>query len=317
MLEPYASFGMSMLQWNYLGDWVTPRRTPDTGGPRDAVATKFINNLYYLYNLEQTVKIANVLAKKEDAAKYEAKANALKRVLHERFFHADRNIYASGEQPYLAFPLLVNVVPENLRATVMKNLENTILVKNGGHVDAGMHGVYFMLRLLLQEDRNDLIFAMANKKTYPSWGNMLEQGATTIWESWSGGSRIHDTLISIWAWFTEGIGGIRADENSPGFRHFFIRPGIVGDLKAAHSKYNSIRGPIVSDWRIQDGVLHLDISVPPGTTATVSIPAAIPSSVTEGGRPAVESPNVKARGVENGKAVFLVESGRYGFASKL
>lgn len=82
---------------------------------------------------------------------------------------------------------------------------------------------------------------------------MLEQGATTIWESWSGQSRIHDTLLSIWAWFIQGTGGIRLDENAPGYQHFFVKPAVVGDVTHARASYNPIRGRITSSWRKEEG----------------------------------------------------------------
>jgi alpha-L-rhamnosidase len=325
VLEPYISCGISMPQWNYLGDWVTPRR-PQPGGQQGAgardparhpIASRFINNCYYLYNLQLTAKIAGILGKKDDEAKYNEKANVLSKVLHERFFNPGERTYATGEQPYLAFPLLVKVVPEDLRSAVMKNLEEAIVMKNGGHLDSGMHGTYFLLRLLMQEDRDDLIYQMASQKTFPGWGYMLEQGATTIWENWSGGSHIHDTLISIGAWFTEGIGGIRFDEKSPGFTHFFIKPAVVGDLKSARTSYKSIRGTILSDWRLDNGSLHLDVTVPVGTSATVLVPASGPAGVTESGRPVSASKHIRYLGMENAKAAFLVESGHYSFVSKL
>ena len=158
---------------------------------------------------------------------------------------------------------------------------------------------------------------MASKKDFPSWGNMLEQGATTSWESWTGGSHIHDTLISIGAWFIEGIGGIRADEKAPGFRHFFLKPAPVGDLTFARTRYQSIHGTIVSNWRIEDGVLHVDATVPPGTSATLYLPTAAPESITEGGRPARQAAGVKFTGADQGKAVYELASGSYQFASKL
>jgi alpha-L-rhamnosidase len=243
-------------------------------------------------------------------------ATALKRALHERFFDAAKRSYVGGQQPYLAFPLLVGVVPPELRQPVLRNLEETILVKNGGHIDAGMHGTYFLLKFLMEEDRNDLIYAMASKTDYPSWGNMLAQGATTIWEDWSGGSHIHDTLISIGSWYIQGIGGIRIDEKSPGFRHFLIKPAVVGDLTFARTRYKSPYGPIVSNWRIENGMLHMDVTVPPGTTATVYVPASTPAAVTEGGRPVAQAAGVRSAGVENGKALFAVGSGQYAFATK-
>ena len=36
-----------------------------------------------------------------------------------------------------------------------------------------MHGAYFLLKQLMEADRNDLIYTFTSKTDYPSWGNML------------------------------------------------------------------------------------------------------------------------------------------------
>jgi len=316
ILEFYTSYGMKMPQWNYLGDWVTPRRQGEPDLSRDKVASVLINNLHYLYTLQLASRIATVLNQPEDAAKYQSRAEAVKNAIHKRFFDPQKRIYGGGQQPYLAFPLLVGVTPPQYRQDVMKNLEQTILVADKGHINAGMHGAYFLLKYLMEVDRNDLIYEMASKTTWPSWGYMLEQGATTIWEGWSGQSRIHDTLISIGSWFIQGIGGIRVDENAPGFRHFFIKPAVVGDLTFARTRYKSPYGPIVSNWRIQNGTFNLVAAVPPGTTATVGIPASSLEAVSVGGRPASQAPGIKPVGMEGGRAMFTVGPGQYNFSAK-
>jgi alpha-L-rhamnosidase len=145
-------------------------------------------------------------------------------------------------------------------------------VQNNGHLDTGMHGTYFLIKYLMEAGRNDLILGMTNTTEYPGWGYMLANGATTSWEGWTGQSHIHDTLLSIGAWFTEGVAGIRSDRKSPGFKHFVIQPSVVGDLTFAKARYHSIHGDIVSDWRIENGTFRLNVTVPPGTTATVFLP---------------------------------------------
>ncbi len=317
ILEPYVCIGISMPQWNYLGDWVTPRRAGGVDLGRDQVASRFMNNAHYLYTLQLAARMATILGKPNDAAMYAERAATLARTLHERYFVAAQNSYATGQQPYLALALLLGIAPPAVRPAVLKNLEETILVKNGGHFDAGMHGTYFLLTQLMEEDRNDLIYQITLKEDFPSWGNMLKLGATTSWESWSGGSRIHDTLISIGAWFIEGIGGIRADENVPGFRHFFLKPAPGGGLAFAHTRFRSIHGTIVSNWSIDNAALRVDATVPSGTTATLQLPSAAPDSVTEGGHPAARAAGVKDSGTERGKAIFELASGSYQFVSKL
>src|ERR1051326_6838201 len=317
ILEPYVSVGIRMPQWNYLGDWVTPRRGAAGDLARDPVAGHFINTAHYLYTLQLASRIASILDRPGDVATYTARAAEVARALHEKYFVAAENSYATGQQPYLALALLLGIAPPDVRPAAMKNLEDTILTKNTGHFDAGMHGTYFLLKELMDADRNDLIYTMAEKEDFPSWGNMLKQGATTSWESWTGGSHIHDTLISIGAWFIEGIGAIRVDERAPGFRHFFLKPAPGGGLTFARARYHSIRGTIVSNWRIENGMFRLDATVPPGTTATLYLPSAASGPVTEGGHPASDASGVSYAGMNHGHAIFELNAGSYQFVSKL
>jgi alpha-L-rhamnosidase len=160
----------------------------------------------------------------------------------------------------------------------------------------------------MEADRNDLVYLMTNTKEYPGWGYMLANGATTSWEGWTGQSHIHDTLISIGAWFIEGLGGIRSDGKSPGFQHFLVKPAPVGDLTFAKASYRSIHGEIVSDWRIENGTFKLSVTVPPGTTATVFVPGKGPVRT-----PARPSPSAGA----NGNRSYEVTPGSYSFEAAL
>jgi len=271
VLLDHKSHAMTMQTWNFLGDWLTPKGSFRGTSP-DPRPAQLINSVHYLYQLQLASRIATALGKEDDASRYAARGAAVAQAIHRRFYNAGDHSYGSGDSVQEAFPLLTGVVPLELRKGVMEKLEDTIRVQNGGHLDTGMHGTYFLMKYLMEADRNDLIYEMTSKKDYPGWGYMLANGATTSWEGWTGQSHIHDTLISIGAWFTEGVAGIRSDGKSPGFKHFAIKPAVVGDLTFARAKYRSIHGEIVSDWRIENGTLKLSVTVPPGTVATVSVP---------------------------------------------
>ncbi len=275
LLLSHKSHAMTMQVWNFLGDWLTPKgnfrgTSPD---PRPA---QLINSVHYLYQLQLASKIAHVLGRDADASEYAARGDVVSKAIHHRFYNAADHSYGNGDSIQEAFPLLTGVVPPDFRKDVMEKLEHTIRVQNGGHLDTGMHGTYFLIKYLMEVGRNDLIYEMTNRTDYPGWGYMLANGATTSWESWTGQSHIHDTLISIGAWLTEGLAGIRSDGNSPGFEHFVIKPAVVGDLTFAKAKYRSIHGEIVSDWRIINRTFSLSVTVPPGTTATVFVPGEAP-----------------------------------------
>jgi alpha-L-rhamnosidase len=254
--------------WNFLGDWLTPK-----GSFRGNTSpAQLINSVHFVYQLQLASRIARVLGKAADAARYDVRAAAVSKAVHRRFYNAADFSYTNGDSIQEAFPLFTGIVPPELRKGVAEKLENTIRVQNKGHLDTGMHGTYFLIKYLMEADRNDLVFEMTSQKDFPGWGYMLANGATTSWESWTGQSHIHDTLISIGGWFAQGLAGIRSDSNSPGFRHFVVKPAVVGDLTFARFRYQSIHGEIVSDWRIENGTFKLSVTVPPGTTATVTVP---------------------------------------------
>jgi len=258
--------GGSMMR--FIGDWLTPKGSYSGDTP----TAQILNSVHLIYQLQTAAKIATALGKPEDAAEYAAKADAIAAATHGRFYNADDHTYGNGDSVLEAFPLLVGMVPEELRMDVMNSLENVLRVRNQGHLDSGLPGTYFLWKALMELDRNDLVYLFTNTTEYPGWGYMLANGATTSWESWTGQSHIHDTLITIGAWFTQGLGGIRTDENAPGFQHFFVKPAPVGDLTFAKATHQSIRGEIISDWQIEDGTFKLSVTVPPGTTATVYLP---------------------------------------------
>jgi alpha-L-rhamnosidase len=292
LLLTHKSHAMAMDTWNFLGDWLTPKGS-FRGTSADPRPAQLINSLHYLYQLQLASQIAGVLGKEGDASAYAARGAAVSKAIHRRFYNPGEHSYLNGDSVLQAFPLLAGVVPPELRKSVMQTLEDTILVRNGGRLDTGMHGTYFLIKYLTEADRSDLVYRMTNREDYPGWGYMLAHGATTSWESWTGQSHIHDTLISIGAWFTQGLAGIRSDGKSPGFKHFLIKPAVVGDLTFARARYRSIHGDIVSDWRIENGTFKLSVTVPPGTTATVFVPGAGPVRTR-----ARRSPSAGARSYE-------------------
>ena len=303
-------------KWDFLGDWVPPGK--DQGSGRvDTDSTLFFNNCYYLHNVQIVAGIAELLERPEEAKAYREKADDIRKAVHKKFFNPENNTYANGDQLYLALPLFVGVTPEDLRQPVMKALEDEILIAKKGHLDTGIHGTYFLIKTLTGIDRNDLIFEMASKNDYPGWGHMLEKGATTIWEQWDGeNSRLHSSFLSIGAWFTEGVAGIQVDSQRPGYKHFVIKPGMVGDLAWARGELDSIHGKIVSDWKVEDNRITVHITVPANTTATVHVPAKKATDVTEDGGSVGGAKGVKLLRMEKDRAVFAVGSGSYQFASK-
>lgn len=263
-------------QWDFLGDWLWPNATAE-GMNNDKPETLCLNNAYYVFNLRTAAKIARVLGKVAEAGQWEQQANASAKAIHARYFNAGDNSYADGSMTNLAAALLAEIPPAALRAQVMQRLEREILQVRNGHIHAGITGGALLFKLLREEGRNDLIYSMVSQTTYPSWGYMKENDATTLWEMWEkdlpGHSLLHSSYLYPGAWYIDGLAGIKRDPEAPGFRRFIIRPPLpeATDVKWAKAAFHSPQGLIESHWSRENGGLTLEIRVPPNSVATLEL----------------------------------------------
>ncbi|MBN1418246.1 MAG: glycoside hydrolase family 78 protein [Planctomycetes bacterium] len=290
-----------------LGDWVpaktkTPEKVTSTG--------------YYYRDARIVSEIAKLIGKADDAKTYGDLADAIAKAFHREFFDAKSGLYAGGTQTAMSCALYHGLVPAEERERVVANLVANIR-SQGGHLDAGILGTKYLIDALTENGRADLVYGMATKTDFPSWGRWLAQGATTLWEEWQGGgSRNHIMFGHISAWFYAALAGIAPDPEGPGFERIIIRPQPVGDLTWARAEHVSLFGPIRSAWRKEGDTFRLDVTIPPNSTATVHVPAKGAPDVTEGGKPASDAAGVRFLRMEDGCAVFAVASGSYAFSAR-
>jgi len=291
-----------------LNDWAPF----ETKTPADITSTG-----YYYRDARIVALAASLLGKEADALKYASLAAGIKQAFNRKFYHPANGLYGNGSQTSLSCALYQGLADPDVRPLVMSNLVANVEQRQG-HLDAGILGAKYLLNALLENGRADLAYRIVSQKDLPSWGWWLEQGATTLWEQWNGSeSRNHIMFGDISAWFYKALAGINLDPAAPAFRHIIIKPNVVGDLTSARATYDSIRGRIVSDWKVDPDGFHLSVTIPANATATISLPVSDPGKVTEGRASATTAAGVKSLGAKEGRAVFEVGSGTYQFATPL
>ena len=290
-----------------LGDWApakttTPEKVTSTG--------------YYYRDALIVSKAAALLGKTEDAKKYADLAAAIRDAFNKEFYDAKTALYDGGTQTALSCALYHGLVPDPERAKVLAKLVEMIQAKNG-HLDAGILGTKYLIDSLTAAGRADLVYGMATKTDYPSWGRWLGEGATTLWEQWDGNaSRNHIMFGHISAWFYEVLAGINPDPEAVGFKHIILKPQLVGDVKWVRAEHESLYGTIRSEWEIRGGKFNLRVAVPVNTTATVYVPCD-KKAVAEGPERVFGGDHVRVLRVEDNCAILEVESGTYEFVSPL
>ena len=292
------------LRWFNLGDWCAPGQLP----PDMMVHT------FYLWRCADfTAKAAKVLGHPGEAAEYTALAERTRQAYHRKFYDQEKGSYGKSGGNIFA---LVMGVPADQKQRVIEALKNDITEDNG-HLDTGIFGTQFFFEVLADHGLQELAYEAMNKRTQPSYGWWIEQGATTSWERWDGsGSRNHPMFGGGLVWFYRKLAGMNTDIDNPGYRNIIFRPQPAGDMTFASYSNLTPYGTAGIRWEKKGNGLAVDIKVPVGSTATVYVPAGSVSQVKESGSTIKKNNlNITFAGIEDNYAVFRVGSGSYAFTS--
>ena len=305
------------------GDWCVPPESPSlihSQDPSRKTAAEVLGTTYFYHDLMLMARYAGLLGKTDDAAAFAAQAAAMKAAFLDQYFNEASNDFSNGSQTSSILPLAFGMVPDDQQEAVFEALVKKIVEGTDSHVGTGLVGGQWLMRTLADGGRSDLGYTLASHTTYPSWGFMVEHGATTVWELWNGNtadpamnSHNHVMLVGdLVLWLYERLGGIRPDADRPGFKAIVLKPEVVGDLEFVRARHESPFGPIASEWTRKGDGFAWDVEIPANTKATVHVPTSDAASVREGGKALGTNPVVAG-----GYAVIELGSGRYRFESKL
>lgn len=310
---------------NNFGDWLAV----DGDNPTDAFGSRTPKDLlataYWAYDADLMSRIAGVLGRSSDAARYLQLFERIKRAFNEAYVHSDGSLEGDTQTAYV-LALHMNLLSDEGREQAVAHLVRA-LERRDWHLTTGFVGVGYLCPVLTRAGRNDIAYRLLLNETYPSWGYSIRQGATTIWERWNGwtehagfedpgmNSFNHYSLGSVGQWLYQEVAGLDTDATRPGFKHAIIHPKPGGGLTHAKAEYQSVRGTFLSAWQLEPNRFSLRVSIPANTSATVYLPATTEAQISESGNPLPLVTGVKFVRLEDGHAVLEVASGDYEFTS--
>ena len=233
-----------------LGDWNYPKEIA-----MEICPTRLTDSCYYM-------KMAELLAQfssdPTECAEYEEKARAIRERIARQYIRSDGNV-ANGSMTALAAVLYFNVVEGDLARRIFQKLES--LVEQSMHYRAGILGVKFINRVLCENGRIDLFLKLLQQEDYPSFGNWIRRGATSLWEDFEGtNSRNHHMYSDFCAVLLTYVTGIR----QRGANEFEICP-YCGAFDYIYGE-RATPGGVLSVKREKDKVI---VTVPPNTKAVL------------------------------------------------
>ncbi|MEP7279606.1 MAG: family 78 glycoside hydrolase catalytic domain [Bacteroidota bacterium] len=282
-------------------------------GDHEALGTRALaltaSSFYYHHAILAT-EFAGILHKKEDSLYYARLSQSIRDSIiakHLSFSLANVNNNIQAAQ-ILALWYGLTPDPQKSFELLLKAFES----KNW-HLTTGIFTTMMMFDVLRERNRNDVAYRIADQRDFPGWGYMLANDATTLWESWekpTSSSYNHPMFGSIEEWFYKSLLGINAA--APGFSKIIIKPQ-PAELTWAKGSYQSVYGPIVSNWKKGSNGFQLQVTIPVNTSAEVWLPAGEKDNINEGGVSISKSGNIQFVKFENGYAVMRIGSGDYDF----
>lgn len=277
-----------IMRYSAMGDWAAPIIGTDMnsvgGGAVSSITpTQLMATGYFYYDNVLMAKMAEVLGKDEDVAYFIYEAKKVKEAFQKKYFNSQNGYYYSNSQACNTLPLYLNIANAEDREDVLYNLTKDIVENNNTHLTTGNLCSRYIIEVLFTNGFEDLAYELLTQTTYPSWGYMVENGATTMWERWEHvyeestlsnmASHSHPMNGSFGVSFYKYLAGINIDEQNPGFKNIIISPIIPKKLKSAEASVDTIRGLVASSWKVEEpNTLIMNIKIPFNCTGEIIVP---------------------------------------------
>jgi alpha-L-rhamnosidase len=340
----YQSYGDTRIidqRWSsmarfidYLRSRVTDQLLPgDTSVYGDAwafgesVPKVVLANAYYAYSVKLMAEMARATGRSTEAHAYDALLKDIRSAFLISHVTADGQV-SGGTQTGSAMAIVMDMIPPDRVAATANYLVSNIRSR-ANHPATGFIGGKDLLNALSQTGHTAVAYDLITQTSFPSWLFEVENGATTLWERWDGltpagcfqdpsmNSFNHYRFGAVGEWMFGVVAGIRTDPEKPGYKAIVIHPRPGGGLTSARAEYQSIHGPIATEWSIVGSTFTLKVTIPANTTATVYVPTGNAATVREGNVLASGAAGVKFLRMEGKAAVYSVGSGHYEMSSDL
>ena len=271
--DPQLPREVDSVLWNtgfHFGEWLIPSEKKGITQKEACERSAFYTAPIFGYvSVKCMAEIARILQKPEQED-YRRIAAQMKAAIQTALIR-DGELRSQNMGAYVLM-IAFDLVPDNCKERFAQRLIS-ILESHNGCLDTGFLATPFLLDAFVKIGRRDLAIKLLWQTRMPSWLYEVEQGATSIWESWdailpdgepSVTSYDHYAFGCVDAWIFENIAGIRALE--PGFRRVEIAPDPDGlPLEYCRRSFQCEYGVIRVFWDQH----FLRVSIPCGVSAVI------------------------------------------------
>lgn len=219
--------------------------------------------------------MARILGRTTEAEHYAKIARRVRKVYNQYLIEKDGSIEKGHQAPYVR-ALAMHLCDADKEPLVVNQLLEEV-EKTGYTLNTGFLSTPFLLPVLCDHGNEDAAYKILENEELPGWLYPIKKGMTTIPESWGGVDLLDDSLNhysygAVCEFLFQYTAGIRPCLETPGYKHFILKPVPGGTLTYAQGELETGFGKIVSSWDITDDTMTYKCVVPANTTADVCLP---------------------------------------------
>ncbi len=276
-----------------FGDWLTPTITT----PEDLLATA-----YWAYDASLMKQMALATGRTADAEFYQSMFEKIKAAFQKAYVGPDGFVGAVDRFPSIPPPtinptdaerskdrpvetqtayvlaLYMDLLPQELRAPAAAKLIEKIKA-NHWLLGTGFLGTPYLLEVLSDTGHSDVAYRLLLNREYPSWGYLIDHGATTTWERWNGDQMRDDPSMNSYNHYAYGAvaewmyrygAGVDTFSTGAGFHSVALHPNFDARLGHLDLEYDSAYGTVHSGWTMDGDRVTWKVTIPPNATAVLS-----------------------------------------------
>jgi alpha-L-rhamnosidase len=236
----------------------------------EKVPVELIGTCHYYQIAGIMSKFAAVNGDQEGVTAYNELAERIKTRIIDVFWDTP-SIPVQNQQTLLATLLASEVLNSQDQEIAMGRLLNVLKDANY-HVTTGIFGTKYLLEALSSHNRTDIAYRLVNQPGFSGWRYMVDNGATTLWETWKESnntySQNHPMFGSVSEWYLKWLGGIQPDQENPDINNVYLKPRPVNDLDSLYVEKIFPSGVVTSRWWWKDKTIRFEFRIPEGLKTT-------------------------------------------------
>lgn len=232
-----------------LGDWCTAEKT--------TIPEPFVNTYFFVKSIDYILEIGEIIGRTEYQDALVALRKSLCKTITEVYMDRTTGDFAGNYQGSNAYAVDIGLGDERTFANMVRYYQEL------GMYDTGIFGTDILTRVLFEKGQADLAYRLLTCEGKYSFHHIMEQGATTLWEYWTGDrSHSHPMFGAVCKCLYQYILGIRQAADSCGYSRIVIAPARIPDLAWASGYVETIRGQIRVERKTEGEEILFAVTLP-------------------------------------------------------